>query len=275
MRSLMDSLKRRLISFFTVVSCGGVAATAPAFIQKAYAMYQGNPSEVTLVDVIACLVIFQNPGVDLTAGQLADGIGGILGTSVDPGSFDPLPTVELCDFVDDGDSGAGTSLNDVIATLVAFQNPGAELTESDLASGINGILGGTLTGADINAVPPALPGATTLSLSLAFNPDTKLLTATVFAEKPDSVGIEAGTIRATVSGSYTRPGSSIAVTLPPTEILLDNDTTGCNVGETVCEISESVLIDEPAGTTGTLTVTVNGGGFGIRRTATATISVTF
>lgn len=284
----MLDLKKSLPASLLALSCLGSGFLLPPLVQQSHAMYQNNPSVVTLEDVIACLIIFQNPGVELTPEQLALGINGVLGGNVDPDSFNPLPTTALCDFVNDG---AGTSLSDVIATLVAFQNPGVTLTPEQLADGINGVLGGTLTGADINAVPPQLPGGGTLELILEGIPPRvdsgrpfvipgDILEGTITASK--SNGIEEGeiTVSVVLNGTFdaTTPPRPL---LTLSEVRLNNNDVNCPADAdppvTTCTGNASVKIsDLPEDLItrlqrGTLTVTVNGAGFGIRRTATASI----
>jgi hypothetical protein len=282
----MLDLKKSLPASLLALSCLGSGFLLPPLVQQSHAMYQNNPSVVTLEDVIACLIIFQNPGVELTPEQLALGINGVLGGNVDPNSFNPLPTTALCDFVNDG---AGTSLSDVIATLVAFQNPGVTLTPEQLADGINGVLGGTLTGADINAVPPQLPGGgvvTTLELTLEgtgidvdsgrpFVTPGGILKGTITASK--SNGIEAGEITVSVVLNGTFDATPPRPLLTLSDVRLNNSDVNCPVGSTECTGNARVKIsDLPEDLitrlqSGTLTVTVNGAGFGIRRTATASI----
>lgn len=281
----MLDLKKSLPASILALSCLGSGFLLPPLVQQSHAMYQNNPSVVTLEDVIACLIIFQNPGEELTSEQLALGINGVLGGNVDPDSFDPLPTTALCDFVNDG---AGTSLSDVIATLVAFQNPGVPLTPEQLADGINGVLGGTLTGADINAVPPQLPGGgvvARLELTLEgtgvdngrpFVTPGGILKGTITASKSD--GIERGEITVSVVLNGTFDATPPRPILTLSDVPLNNNDVNCPVGTTAaCTRSASVKISDLMGDlitrlqSGTLTVTVNGTGFGIRRTATASI----
>ncbi|MEN9219609.1 MAG: hypothetical protein Q6K08_02260, partial [Thermostichales cyanobacterium GMQP_bins_62] len=91
-------------------------------LRPAAARFQNNPQQVTLVDVLACLVLFQNPGVPLTAQQIATGVSAILSQTIPASSLNPVPNVQECDFV--AGSPTGVDLADVIALLVAFQNPG-------------------------------------------------------------------------------------------------------------------------------------------------------
>ncbi|GAB4211003.1 MAG: hypothetical protein OHK0012_02660 [Synechococcales cyanobacterium] len=116
------------------------------------ALFQNNPNTVTLNDALACLTFFQNPGVTLTAEQIAASISSISGQTVTAGSLNPVPTPDLCNFIQDGNQGVG--LADVMAVLVAFQNPGVTLTEQQLAAGVNGILATAYTAADVLGIPP-------------------------------------------------------------------------------------------------------------------------
>ncbi|GAB4213549.1 MAG: hypothetical protein OHK0012_09890 [Synechococcales cyanobacterium] len=124
----------------------------------AQALYQNNPNTVTLIDVVACLSLFQNPGVDLTATQIAASVSNILGQTVTAGSFNPVPNTANCNFIDQG--GTGTDLPDVIALLTAFQNPGVLLSEAQLIAGVNGILGTNLPVTVVLGVPDNSGGTT-------------------------------------------------------------------------------------------------------------------
>ncbi|MEN9205581.1 MAG: hypothetical protein Q6K70_07225 [Thermostichales cyanobacterium DRC_bins_46] len=132
-------------------------------LRPAAARFQNNPQQVTLVDVLACLVLFQNPGVPLTAQQIATGVSAILNQNIPASSLNPVPNVQECDFV--AGSPTGVDLADVIALLVAFQNPGVILTPAQLAQGINSILNSNFTQADILRVPENPPqGQFTITL---------------------------------------------------------------------------------------------------------------
>jgi len=119
--------------------------------KPAAARFQNNPQQVTLIDVLACLTLFQNPGQPLTAQQIASGVGAILEQTIPANSFNPVPTVAECDFI--AGSPTRVDLADVIALLVAFQNPGRTLTPPQLASGVNVILGSAFTAGDVLRVP--------------------------------------------------------------------------------------------------------------------------
>jgi hypothetical protein len=132
-----------------------VAGVALGIPSSALALFQGNPQQVTLVDVLSCLVLFQNPGQDLSSAQIAQGVSAILGETL-PATFDPVPSVAGCNFVDQGTTGV--DLADVIAALVVFQNPARLLTAAEVAQGINAIMQTTLTEADIIRIPGVTQG---------------------------------------------------------------------------------------------------------------------
>ncbi|MEN9266153.1 MAG: hypothetical protein Q6K99_07945 [Thermostichales cyanobacterium BF4_bins_65] len=126
-------------------------------VKSAAAIFQNNPNQVTLTDVLVCLTLFQNPGVNLTAEQIAAGVGGILGQVIPPQSFNPVPSRDLCNFIEGNQTGV--DLADVIAVLVVFHNPGVTLTPTQLVAGINGILRTNLPPTAVRSIPGAPPPA--------------------------------------------------------------------------------------------------------------------
>ncbi|GAB4213861.1 MAG: hypothetical protein OHK0012_10780 [Synechococcales cyanobacterium] len=269
-------LKRALgTALASVASLSSVAL----FSQSSSAMYLGDPDAVTLEDVVSCLVIFQNPGTDLTADQLAAGVNAILGGTIAGADYNPVPTPAICDFVNTGSTA--TSLEDVIAPLVVFQNPGTQLTEQQLADGINAILGSAVTATQINAIPPNLPnqeGASSLTVILrSNNPENPNL-----ARPGDTVTIEVGiinpqgnpnsynvAIRAfpTISASFQNPdGTSTTININAENAVLDfnQDNPQCGPAATECTVRQQFVVPQvpaglPAGTTitGQIAVTVD------------------
>ncbi|GAB4217421.1 MAG: hypothetical protein OHK0012_21870 [Synechococcales cyanobacterium] len=140
---------------------------SPLILTSAFpakAIFQGNSTTVTLTDVLACLTFFQNPGATLTATQLADSVSNLLGEPVSATSWDPVPTPAGCNFIQQSDQGV--DLEDVVALLVVFQNPGVALNEAELIAGVNGILGGDLPSTAVLGIPGAVdpaPGITAFS----------------------------------------------------------------------------------------------------------------
>ncbi|GAB4211720.1 MAG: hypothetical protein OHK0012_04730 [Synechococcales cyanobacterium] len=162
--------------------------------RPAHPIFQEDPTVVTLVDVVACLTLFQNPGSDLTANQIATSVTAILGQPI--ATLNPVPTVANCNFV--APTTNGVELADVVAVLVAFQNPGTVLTPGQLISGVNGILGGNLPETDVVTIPgspnpnptptptpTATPGTPTVVTTLAdesgSNPDACSLREAIVA----------------------------------------------------------------------------------------------
>jgi len=141
----MALIKLRLAPLLTLAMMVGASPAA--------AIFQDNPSTVTLTDVLACLTLFQNPGVNLSAEQIAAGVSGILEQTIPANSLNPVPTPALCNFIDQGQGGV--DLVDVIAVLVVFQNPGVTLTSTQLVAGINGILGTNVPAAAVLRIPGA------------------------------------------------------------------------------------------------------------------------
>ncbi|GAB4216113.1 MAG: hypothetical protein OHK0012_17730 [Synechococcales cyanobacterium] len=141
----MGTLQRSLIIISIV--CGGSGLST----QPGLTIYQQNPNEVTLVDTLSCLVLFQNPGVDLTPDQIAAGVSSLLDQSISSATFNPVPSSAGCDFV--ASLGTGVELTDVIAVLVAFQNPGVSLSAEQLSAGINAILPNSTCSSGVISIP--------------------------------------------------------------------------------------------------------------------------
>ncbi|GAB4216852.1 MAG: hypothetical protein OHK0012_19990 [Synechococcales cyanobacterium] len=121
------------------------------FAPPAQALFQSNPTQVTLVDVIACLSVFQNPGTTLSREDVAAAVSAILEQPIAAISFNVIPSVSTCNFI--APTTAGLELADIVALLVIFQNPGVTLTPTQLVAGINAILNTSLTPADVLRLP--------------------------------------------------------------------------------------------------------------------------
>ena len=283
------------------------ASTVFLFQSRSEAIFfpAGSEGDVTLQDLALAFAYFNeqsNPVPDFSEANLIARANELLpGTTNDiTGSLTKVPDLNNLKAFENGEPSL--QLADLAIFFAAFNQlstlppenrPSFVFDIPTLASDANDLLPGTLN--DISAGdfalvrdPRTLGADTSLTVTLEGIPPRidvdsgrpfvipgDILKGTITASKSD--GIEAGEITVSVVLNGTFDATPPRPLLTLSDVRLNNSDVNCPVGPTACTGNARVKIsDLPEDLitrlqSGTLTVTVNGAGFGIRRTATASI----
>ena len=282
------------------------ASTVFLFQSRSEAIFfpAGSEGDVTLQDLALAFAYFNEqsePVPDFSEANLIARANELLpGTTNDiTGSLTKVPDLNNLKAFENG--GSILELADLAIFFAAFNQlstlpigdrPSFVFDIPTLASDANDLLPGTLN--DIPAGDFALVrdprtlGDTSSSLSLTLEgipagggaPSDivrpgDILEGTITASKLDGIDKGEITVSVVLNGTFDATPPRPLLTL--SNVQLNNDDVNCPVGRTECTGNARVKIsDLPEDLitrlqSGTLTVTVNGTGFGIRRTATASI----